>query len=144
VARTTRVLVASLWIALIAVTGCGGGTAVPSEAHVVALANAVCRDYYERVSRASFGRPGNFKRLVADERARFRALLTPAASHPRVGTLLKDLAAREEVRSRMESPGMTQARREEFYRVSVRVYNDEKALGLSACTRKRPNILIIR
>jgi hypothetical protein len=109
----------------------------------VALVNAVCRDYYDLLARAR-GQPQRAEAepvLLVQERharARIRAILTPAASHPRVGTLVKDLAAREKVRSRLESPGLTQARREDFYRANVRVYDDEKALGMTACTKHPP------
>jgi hypothetical protein len=146
VAQRTRLLAASVWVLAIAATGCGGGakptakpTAIlPSGGYVVVLANAVCRDYYERVARAGHHpSAAEVKRLVAQARqaqARIRAIMTPAASrHPSVGTFVKDLAAEETLDSRLESPGLTQALLKHLNRARIKLYDDEKVIGLTAC-----------
>jgi hypothetical protein len=145
-ARRTRLLAASVWIAAIAATSCGGGAkptakptaTLPSEAHVVALANAVCGDYYQQLTRPRHHlTPAEVKRLVAQARqaqARIRAIMTPAASrHPHVGTFVKDLAAQETLASRLESPGLTQALLKHLDRARIKLYDDEKVIGLTAC-----------
>lgn len=126
-------LAASVWIAAIAATGCGSGAAsTPSEAHVVALANAVCRsDLHGAKDEALLAQ-------VRLARTRISTILAPAASHPRVGTLLKDLSAREGLIRRIDSPGRTPAFIENLYRARIRVYDDEKALGLTKCLGSPP------
>jgi hypothetical protein len=117
--------------ALVAATGCGGGVRASPEAHVVALANATCREYNARSGTA------NNLSQARKEEARIRAILTPAASDPRVGTFLKDVAARERLLSRLYSPGLTEAVLRHLYldlqRATLEVHEDAKALGLTSC-----------
>ena|SRR5438445_8702630 len=93
-----RRLLVSLTAAALIAGGCAGGvTSAPSEGRVAAQANAVCREYDELVTRAGHNaRPADVAQLLAQAqqaRARIRAILTPAATHPRVGALLEKASA---------------------------------------------------
>jgi hypothetical protein len=98
----------------------------------VALANAVCRSYFD----LHHARDEALLAQVRLGRTRIPTILAPAASHPRVGTLLKDLS--EGLIRRIDNPGRTQAFIENLYRARVRVYDDEKALGMTVCANARP------
>jgi hypothetical protein len=133
--------IASTWLVLsmtaMLVAGCGGSGNGAAEARFVAFANTIC---FKINSREATTPP------TPTERARLRVLEKSARKAPRVATFLSDLAARRRLRtalSKLPNKGFNvvpdgRSYLDKAYRLSVRVYADEKALGLTSCLGKPP------
>ena len=125
--------------------GCGrsGSSSAPepAEARFVALSNAICRETH--TGRAE--RPPTKAEFVA-----LRSLAKSASRAPRVAQFKSDLAARRKLRvafGKLPKQGGFVVRQggpdvgpyfDQGYRLDVKVYADEKALGLYSCLGKPP------
>jgi hypothetical protein len=131
--------IAATWLALsvtaVIVVGCGGSGHSAAEARFVALANAVCLK--TNTDRAT-------SPPTTTEFARLRALAKSARKAPRVATLLSDFAARRRLRTALSKLSNKTysvtlgSYLDKAYRLNVRVYTDEKALGLARCLGAPP------
>ncbi len=138
--------VAALIVALAVLpVGCGrsGSSSAPkpAEARFVALFNAIClKTYGEREARPP----------TKAEFATLRSLAKSASGAPRVAQFTSDLAARRKLRvafGKLPKQGSFIGRQggpdvrsyfDQAYRLDVKVYADEKALGLYSCLGKPP------
>jgi hypothetical protein len=122
----------------VALGGCGGGSptaASRAEAHLAALANAICRESKDlRATSALFEAHRNA------QLARLGALVQSDRELPRVRTLSSDVAARHRVVTAMTKVSRKEGHvanvfslMGEDYRLAVKVAADEKALGLTSC-----------
>lgn len=128
-----------------ALAGCGGGSptaANAAETHLVALANAICRESNDsRVTGATVLAKRD------SELAMLRSLARADRRLPRVETYISDLAARSRLRAVMlheasarKNGSATDAFSllKESYRLDAKVDVDENALRLTACIGPRP------
>jgi hypothetical protein len=152
-----RLLAVPLICALALLAACGGSSVTAekaSQAHFGALANAICRE--AQASKAS--RASSFLAQRNTELARVHALLNSARDLHLVSTYIADLAAQKRLRSEMsaaasdgslvspgESPPLHRVHLpdamsdiEDAYQLSVKLRDDEKALGMSACIGRPP------
>lgn len=135
--------------AALSIAGCGGSPtpAATAQAHFVALANNLCREFNTpRATGATV-----HARLKA-ELAKLRAMESSARRSPPVATYLADTAARRKVLTKLRSEsaplGQAQLLRasqrspislmEDAYRLEVKIYADKKALGLTSCLGSPP------
>jgi hypothetical protein len=130
--------------------GCGGGGAPAgadtAEAQFVALGNAICREL--KAHPGAHARPARPASTREETRlSRLRALMTSDTKLPHVGMFRSDLAAQKRVQFAMlRSVSPTKdgiaanatELYEQFYRANVKVWADEKALGLNACMGPHP------
>ena len=130
--------------------GCGGGGSLASantaEAQFVALGNAVCRELKAHPrAHARSDRPASARQ--EQKLSKFRALMTSDTKLPHVGMLRSDLATQKRIQSamlRLVSPtkdGIAADATElldQFYRINLKVWTDERALGLNACMGPHP------
>ena len=115
-------------------TGCGSGSSIEARktAAFVAAANNVCRLRYD--NRAD----PTYKEAV---RARFRKVGREDRSLPSLHRFRTDLDARRKLRDEIERAVKHTGARvplgsdplETEYRLSLRIYDDEKALAMTAC-----------
>jgi hypothetical protein len=121
-------------------SGCGGSASNQSArtAAFVASANKVCRDAQD-----------NREVPLLKERnaSEFRRLLREDRNLPSLRKLFSDVEAKRNLRLRVLRatggksfgtlpPGIEPI--EESYRLSVKTYDDQKALGMTACTKHPP------
>jgi len=138
--------VAALIVALAVLpVGCGrsgsSSAPTPAEARFVTLFNAICRKTY--TGRAE--RPP-----TAAETATLRSFAKSAGGAPRVAQFKSDLAAQRKLRvalGKLPRQGGFIVRRggpdvgsyiDQVYRLNVKLYGDEKALGLTSCLGRPP------
>jgi hypothetical protein len=136
-------------LAVTVLAGCGNSSAPAAEkkaeTRFVALANAVCRE-----SNALRASGAQTQAQLNTELARLRALATSVRKQPRFAALNSDLAARRKLLGPIsKKPNVTNRSIEggaadplnlltEAYRLDVKIYTDEKALGLSSCAGSPP------
>jgi hypothetical protein len=118
---------------------CGGRTPSTAEsaaeARFIALANAICRKV--NTPRAEF--PPTEAEFV-----RLRTLERAARKAPRVALLLSDLAARRKLRDALDKLTKQEyvikrgSYLDQAYRLNVKVYADQRTLGLTSCSGARP------
>jgi hypothetical protein len=134
-------------------TGCGGNSSSGSpklaEARFVTLANALCHEYkaYDHVH------PGSkTKQFLANKKAdlaRLHALVKASSKLASVRTYIKDLNKRKKWIKfflsaihpgfrKQDHIGDPMSYLTESYRLSIKVFDDEKALGLIGCIGPRP------
>jgi hypothetical protein len=134
----------------LALAGCGGGgsrtVANTAQAQFVALGNTICREL--RANPRAHSRPD--ASVSAREQARlsrFRAAIASETQLPGISTFRSDLAARKRIQLAMlrsVSPTKSGIAAnalqlfEQPYRIDVKVWGDEKALGLNACMGPHP------
>jgi hypothetical protein len=125
-----------------ALAGCGGGAsstaASTAEAHLAALANAICRESH--TNRAT-GPP--FEAHLKTEFAKLRALIRSDRKLPRVATYISDIQARDRLRTAMSKLSKKEvpyafSLMEDNYRLGVKIQADLKALGMTSCIGPRP------
>jgi len=138
-------LLATALTCAVAVGACGGSTsttaAKTAEAHLVKFAKTVCAEIREgnKTEPDDAALKTQAKRLVA--------LMFAAHKAPRVARLISDSDARQRVRSAMPKLAGKNPNRaflvhagvhslfKEYYRLEVKVYADEKAVGISCIGR---------
>lgn len=118
------------------VAGCGGSGQSPAEARFVALAEAICL----KTNTIKAESPP-----TSAEFAKLRSLAESARKAPRVATFLSDLAVRQRLRAALSKLANRKSNApeagsylEKSYRLNVKVYADEKALGLTSCLGSPP------
>jgi hypothetical protein len=129
------------WVVVVIFAGCGGsGSSIeaPKTAAFVALANKVCREL-PNPSVGSDRTPG--ARTDARE---LRTLAREDRNLPSLHKFWTDVDARRDLREEMEyateHKGFARVPLgsdplEQDYRLGLKVYNDEKALGMTACAK---------
>jgi hypothetical protein len=136
-AAVKRLGASVLAAAVVAVaSGCGGASNQAARtAAFVALANKICGELY--TNRAA---PYPTRDL-----AELRALVRKDRNLPTLRKLRADIDARRKLTKTIErAQGYKSTRSLHFeplneaYRLSVRVYDDEKALGMTTCARRPP------
>jgi hypothetical protein len=143
--RRHRLSVVLLTCVVVVLVGCGGsrssGAANTGEAHLVAVANATCRERREEMRATG----ATFEARMKMEFASLRALISADRKLPRVGTLISDLAARRRLLREMrkihrKEGDVTNAFSllDESYRLEVKIQADLKALGLTSCIGPPP------
>ena len=128
-------------LAAVAVSACGSGASLSAASRAqerfVALLSTFCRD--AKTMRAT-GPP--YEAHLKAELAQARAVGYTARKAPRVATFRSDLAARRRLLTAIHKLPQWSFKRqshdpvaymEKAYRLDVRAYDDEKALGLTAC-----------
>lgn len=146
--------------------GCGGGglstaSSTADRAHIVTLADAICREYADiHTRRPRSGRDdlrSEIEQLRAYEQtefARLRAVVGSAHKLPGFNAYASDLAALGRLRTAMsklvgkgsevaifskdDDPFHALSYMEESYRLDVKIDDDEQALGLDSCIGPRP------
>jgi hypothetical protein len=119
-------------------SGCGGSASnqAARTAAFVAAANKVCRDQKDNREVPS---------LKERDASEFRRLARTDFNLPSLRKFRSDIQARRKLRERVQRatkgksdgilpPGIEPL--EESYRLGVKIYNDEKALGMTACATK--------
>jgi hypothetical protein len=140
---------------LVGLSGCASASSSAqaketAQTHLVALANAICRE--SKITKESHA---SFLAHNKAELARVHALLNSARSVPAVSTYIADVAARKRLLGALpKAPKGSGAVFYEFnthshaanpvadiddlYRLSVKIRADEHALGLNACIGPPP------
>lgn len=143
------------------VTGCGGGGSATAtntaEAHALSQANAICREYnasiyagqgLEDQGHAGSG-PESFLAHKEAKFARLREVMSPASELPGVGAYISDLEGQGRLLAALRQAvgkgyaaylrlALSESYRDESRKLDARVAADEKALGLTDCTRRQP------
>jgi hypothetical protein len=129
-----------------ALVGCGGGASTSAanrraEARFVTLFNTICGKLNSNRAQSP---------PTKTELAMLRALAKSASGAPRVALFKSDLAARRKLRAELDKLPKTGgyvighgrpdvgSYLDRAYRLNVRVYADEKALGLTSCLGPPP------
>jgi hypothetical protein len=127
-----------------------------SQAHIVALANAICRE--AKTAKITNATRASFIAHRKAELARVHTLMNSTRDLPLVSIYIADLAAQKRLRSEMSaaagesnlmsSGGSSPLHRvhlphamsdmEDAYKLSMKLRDDEKALGMSACIGQPP------
>jgi hypothetical protein len=146
--RVARGLVCAM-VAASLLTSCGGnrstGSSKLAEARFVTLANALCRiqDLQPRPSRIEG------KRFLAYEKAdleKLHTLVKASSGLARVGTYISDLDKRKKLLSKFHTGfggkvdlgSYPWSLFTDAYQLNVKIFDDEKALGLVACLGSPP------
>jgi hypothetical protein len=126
--------------ALAAVAGCGGGSTsstAAAEARFVSSARAICKDFGGTTSHGPT--PAQFAALT-----RLGTLIRAHAQLPRVAALERDFGRRAKLLANPPRQGESSVAPggrdivEAAYRLDVKIYNEEVALGFGRCRGRAP------
>jgi hypothetical protein len=122
--RARSVALTTLACATFALVGCGRASQEASRtAAFVAAGNLVCGEQYDNREVPTY------KATVV---ARYRKVAHEDRNLPSVHKLFSDLKARRRLTEHVGVP------LEQVYRLRVKIYDDEEALGMTACTKFPP------